>query len=29
VYETGHNVPRNDLIKEMLNWYDQWLGPVQ
>ncbi|HYV74018.1 MAG TPA: protein kinase [Candidatus Binatia bacterium] len=29
MYETGHNVPRNELIKEMLNWYDQWLGPVQ
>ena len=29
MYETGHNVPRNELIKESLNWYDQWLGPVQ
>jgi eukaryotic-like serine/threonine-protein kinase len=28
-YETGHNIPRNELIKEMLNWYDLWLGPVQ
>ena len=29
MYETGHNVPRNELIKESLDWYDQWLGPVQ
>jgi len=28
-YETGHNIPRNELIKETLNWYDLWLGPVQ
>jgi hypothetical protein len=28
-YETGHNIPRNELIKELLNWYDLWLGPVQ
>jgi formylglycine-generating enzyme required for sulfatase activity/dienelactone hydrolase/predicted Ser/Thr protein kinase len=28
IYETGHNIPRNDLIKEDLNWLDQYLGPV-
>ena len=28
-YETGHNIPRNELIKETLNWFDLWLGPVQ
>jgi serine/threonine protein kinase/formylglycine-generating enzyme required for sulfatase activity/cephalosporin-C deacetylase-like acetyl esterase len=28
-YETGHNVPRIELIKESLNWLDLWLGPVQ
>jgi eukaryotic-like serine/threonine-protein kinase len=28
LYETGHNIPRNELIKEMLNWLDQYLGPV-
>ncbi len=28
-YETGHNIPRNELIKEVLNWYDSYLGPVQ
>ncbi|MGH9499516.1 MAG: alpha/beta hydrolase family protein [Terriglobales bacterium] len=29
LYETGHNIPRNELIKEMLNWLDQYLGPVK
>ena len=29
MYETGHNIPRNELIKEVLNWYDLWLGLVQ
>jgi formylglycine-generating enzyme required for sulfatase activity/dienelactone hydrolase/predicted Ser/Thr protein kinase len=28
LYETGHNVPRNELIKQTLNWLDQYLGPV-
>ncbi|MBV9623010.1 MAG: protein kinase [Acidobacteria bacterium] len=28
VYDTGHNIPRNELIKETLNWLDQYLGPV-
>ena len=28
LYETGHNIPRNELIKETLNWLDQYLGPV-
>src|SRR5580765_3345704 len=28
VYETGHNVPRPELIKETLNWLDTYLGPV-
>jgi eukaryotic-like serine/threonine-protein kinase len=28
LYETGHNLPRNELIKETLNWLDQYLGPV-
>ncbi len=28
-YETGHNIPRNELIKETLNWLDLHLGPVQ
>ena len=29
VYETGHNIPRNELIKETLDWLDQYLGPVK
>jgi serine/threonine protein kinase/dienelactone hydrolase len=28
LYDTGHNIPRNELIKETLNWLDQYLGPV-
>jgi hypothetical protein len=29
LYEGGHSVPRNELIRETLNWLDQYLGPVQ
>jgi dienelactone hydrolase len=29
IYETGHFVPRNELIKETLNWLDKYLGPVK
>jgi cephalosporin-C deacetylase-like acetyl esterase len=29
VYETGHTVPRNELIKETLEWLDRYLGPVK
>jgi formylglycine-generating enzyme required for sulfatase activity/predicted esterase len=29
IYETGHSVPRNELIKETLNWLDRYLGPVR
>jgi eukaryotic-like serine/threonine-protein kinase len=29
IYESGHNIPRNELIKETLNWLDQELGVVQ
>jgi formylglycine-generating enzyme required for sulfatase activity/dienelactone hydrolase len=28
LFETSHNIPRNELIREMLNWFDQYLGPV-
>ncbi len=28
-YDSGHFVPRNQLIKEVLNWLDQHLEPVQ
>ena len=29
VYENGHSVPREDLIRETLGWLDKYLGPVQ
>jgi dienelactone hydrolase len=29
VYDTGHGVPRNQLIKESLEWLDKYLGPVK
>jgi eukaryotic-like serine/threonine-protein kinase len=28
IYESGHNIPRNELIKETLNWLDQQFGTV-
>lgn len=28
VYESGHLVPRTDFMKETLNWYDKYFGPV-
>ncbi len=28
VFESGHVPPRNDVIRETLNWLDQYLGPV-
>ena len=29
LYDTGHNIPRNERIKETLNWLDRYLGPVK
>ena len=29
VYDTGHDVPRTDMIKESLNWLDKYLGSVR
>jgi predicted Ser/Thr protein kinase/dienelactone hydrolase len=29
LYETGHFVPRNQLIRESLDWLDNYLGPVK
>ena len=29
VYDTGHDTPRTELIKETLNWLDRYLGPVK
>jgi eukaryotic-like serine/threonine-protein kinase len=28
VYPTGHGVPRNELIREALDWLDRFAGPV-
>jgi eukaryotic-like serine/threonine-protein kinase len=28
IYDTGHNIPRNELIKETLNWLDQYFSPT-
>lgn len=28
LYDTSHNIPRNELIKESLNWLDEYFGPV-
>jgi hypothetical protein len=28
VYDTGHAIPHNELIKETLNWLDLYLGPT-
>ena len=29
MYDTGHNLPRNEMIKETLDWLDKYLGPVK
>ena len=29
VYDTGHNIPRPELIRESLEWLDKYLGPVR
>jgi cephalosporin-C deacetylase-like acetyl esterase len=28
VYDTAHDIPRAELVKETLNWLDRYLGPV-
>lgn len=28
-YNTGHDIPRVELIREVLSWLDKYLGPVQ
>jgi cephalosporin-C deacetylase-like acetyl esterase len=28
VYETDHNVPPDEMVKETLNWLDKYFGPV-
>jgi serine/threonine protein kinase/dienelactone hydrolase len=29
LFETDHFIPRNELIKQTLNWLDKYLGPVK
>ena len=29
LYETDHFIPRSDLVKESLGWFDKYLGPVR
>jgi len=29
VYDVGHNLPTNEMIKETLDWFDRYLGPVR
>ena len=29
LYESGHSVPCNELIRGTLGWLDQYLGPIQ
>jgi cephalosporin-C deacetylase-like acetyl esterase len=29
IFDSGHVTPMNEVIKETLNWLDQYLGPVQ
>lgn len=29
LYDSDHSIPRNELIKETLNWLDRYLGPVK
>ncbi len=29
IYEGGHDVPRTELIKESLAWFDKYLGPAR
>jgi class 3 adenylate cyclase/formylglycine-generating enzyme required for sulfatase activity/dienelactone hydrolase len=29
IYEGGHLVPKSELMKESLRWFDQYLGPVK
>jgi dienelactone hydrolase len=28
VYETSHSIPRNDMIKEVVDWMDKYWGPT-
>jgi hypothetical protein len=28
LYDTDHFIPEKEMIKEVLNWLDKYLGPV-
>ena len=28
VYDSDHSIPRNEMIKQILGWFDRYLGPV-
>jgi cephalosporin-C deacetylase-like acetyl esterase len=28
IYETDHFIPKNEMIKETLNWLDKYFGPI-
>ena len=29
IYDAGHNLPRNEMIKESLDWLEYYLGSVR
>jgi hypothetical protein len=29
LYDTGHDLPDNEVVKETLNWLDRYLGPIK
>lgn len=29
LFDSGHTIPRNQAIKEILDWLDRYLGPVE
>jgi len=29
LYDTGHNLPRNEAVKETLDWFDRYFGVVR
>jgi hypothetical protein len=28
-FDSGHNLPPNEMIRETLDWFDKYLGTVQ
>lgn len=29
LYDTGHDIPYSEIVKETLSWLDRYLGPVK